>query len=92
VPAALDVPALRRATAPMPASSGSAIQPEKDTLFSLRLLPSNASRFRFACARLFIPTAADWRWLRLPEALFFLYYPLRPLRLALNFARQLVLG
>jgi hypothetical protein len=89
VPAALDVPA-RRATSPRPAASESSIQPQRDTLFSLRLLPSTGARFRFACARLFIPTPADLRWLRLPAPLFFLYYGTRPLRLAVNFAKQLL--
>src|SRR5262249_19621365 len=69
VPEAFDaLPAPRRA-APSPAASESSLQPEKDTIFAFRLLSSNTDRFCFACARLFIPTAADWRWLKLPEPL-----------------------
>jgi len=31
--------------------------------------------------RAFVPNEADWAWLRLPQALYFLYYPMRPVRL-----------
>nr|UXE41694.1 hypothetical protein Hi04_10k_c5966_00027 [uncultured bacterium] len=31
--------------------------------------------------RAFVPNEADWAWLRLPPALYFLYYPMRPVRL-----------
>jgi hypothetical protein len=31
--------------------------------------------------RTFVPNEADWAWLRLPSALYFLYYPMRPIRL-----------
>src|SRR5215469_10180554 len=31
--------------------------------------------------RAFVPKLADWAWLRLPPALYFLYYPMRPVRL-----------
>lgn len=31
--------------------------------------------------RAFVPNEADWDWLHLPPALYFLYYPIRPVRL-----------
>ncbi len=39
-------------------------------------------RLRFLAIRLFVPTPADCEFLRLPSSLFFLYYFLRPWRLA----------
>ena len=47
-------------------------------------------KLRFLGARLFIPTPADRRFLRLPTLLSFLYYPLRPFRMASFFAGWLV--
>jgi len=45
------------------------------------------------CFRLILtPRSYDWMYLALPEWLFFLYYPLRPIRLAGKYAGQLLRG
>jgi hypothetical protein len=53
----------------------------RETLFCMRLLPRLTPRLRFLAIRIFVPTPADGELLRLPSALFFLYYFLRPWRL-----------
>jgi len=53
-----------------------------DNLFLLSLLDTPARKLRYLAIRLFIPTLADCESLSLPESLFFVYYPLRPLRVA----------
>jgi len=60
----------------------SALQIPSEVIFGARLLRSRSQKLRFLAARLFIPTSADCRLLSLPSSLFFLYYPLRPLRVA----------
>src|SRR5207249_2013794 len=60
----------------------SALQIPSEVIFGARLLKSRPKKLRFLAARLFIPTSADCRLLPLPSSLFFLYYPLRPLRVA----------
>lgn len=45
-----------------------------------------------AAARLFLPTSEDWRTLALPKWLDWLYYPLRPLRLAGKWVRRSLRG
>ena len=60
----------------------SALQIPREALFVARLLRSRSRRFRFLAIRLLVPTAADCQFLPLPSSLFFLYYPLRPFRLA----------
>jgi hypothetical protein len=52
------------------------------TFFSLQLLKTATRKMRFLATRLFIPTPADCEFLPLPSWLFFLYYPLRPFRVA----------
>ncbi|MDQ7029712.1 MAG: nucleotidyltransferase family protein [Ardenticatenia bacterium] len=37
---------------------------------------------------LVVPNATDWAWLPLPDGLYFLYYLLRPVRLAVKYARM----
>ena len=53
-----------------------------------RLALEETRRFRRAAAllfrRAFIPNEADWRSLRLPRSLYFLYYFLRPIRLVIE--------
>jgi len=51
------------------------------TLFQLRLLEHWRERARFCRLVLTTPTVADWKRVRLPPALSFLYYPLRVARL-----------
>jgi len=62
------------------------LQIYRETLFSLRLLPTLARRLQFLAIRLFVPTPADGEFLRLPSSLFFLYYFLRPWRLTVTVA------
>jgi hypothetical protein len=69
-------PARIRASGPGP------LEIPLETLLSLRLLPTLSQRLQFLAIRLFVPTPADCEFLRLPSALFFLYYFLRPWRLA----------
>jgi hypothetical protein len=57
------------------------LQIAREALFSIRLLPTLYQRVQFLAVRIFIPTPADGEFLRLPRALFFLYYFLRPWRL-----------
>ena len=57
-------------------------QVPSEILFSIRLVKGPSRRLRFVAIRLFIPTIADCEFLPLPSSLFFLYYLLRPLRLA----------
>jgi hypothetical protein len=53
-----------------------------EILFSLRLLKTPARRLHYLAIHLFIPTQADCEFLPLPASLFFLYYALRPFRVA----------
>ena len=86
-------PFLRRAPRARPrirVSHPGPLQTHWETLFSLRLLPSFSRRFQFLATRLFVPTAADCDLLPLPSSLFFLYYVLRPMRLAGAAVRSLI--
>ncbi len=77
-------PAFRSVAAPRAfcAQHPSDLKVPADFLFSLRLLKTPSQKLRYAAIRLFVPTQADCRFLALPISLFFLYYPLRPLRVA----------
>src|SRR2546427_841220 len=45
------------------------------------------------CARgRFTPTLGDWAWLRLPDALYPLYYVVRPIRLVVKYGARLIRG
>jgi hypothetical protein len=48
----------------------------------LGMIPGGGARFRYTLARTFLPAAADWELVSLPQVLFPLYYVLRPVRLA----------
>jgi hypothetical protein len=72
------------------AARPSALQILKEVLFSVRLLKPVSQKLRFLALRLFIPTPADCRFLPLPSSLFFLYGPLRPLRMTCTVAWWLV--
>jgi Uncharacterised nucleotidyltransferase len=50
--------------------------------FCLRVFESRRHRLRFLAGHLIEPSPAEYQALKLPPALYFLYYPLRPLRLA----------
>jgi hypothetical protein len=53
-----------------------------DDLFTFRLLRTPGRKLRFLANRFLVPTPAECRFLPLPTSLFFLYYALRPLRVA----------
>jgi len=57
-----------------------------DALVPVRLLRRPDLRLRYLARVLLLPTLADRRALRLPDALSALYYPFRPLRLCGRFA------
>jgi hypothetical protein len=81
-PALGSTPLPRRSGAPRPSDVPSA----SEILFSLRLLKTPGRRLRYLAIHLFIPTLADCEFLPLPASLFFLYYALRPFRVACNTA------
>jgi hypothetical protein len=49
--------------------------------YMLRLLETRSDRLRYLAGLYLVPAEADFRALRLPPALFFLYYAYRPIRL-----------
>ena len=53
-----------------------------ENLFLLRLHKTPARKLRYLAIRLLVPTPGECKLLPLPSSLFFLYYVLRPLRLA----------
>jgi len=53
-----------------------------EILFSLRLLKTPTRRLHYLAIHLFIPSLAECEFLPLPDSLFFLYYALRPFRIA----------
>lgn len=55
--------------------------------FNLRARDGTLDRARYAAAWAFGPTPEDWKWARLPDALFPLYRVLRPVRLLLRHGR-----
>ena len=63
-----------------------------EILFCLKLLKTPGRKLRFLTFFLFVPSPSDCRFLPLPASLFFLYYPLRPLRLACRTLWWLVKG
>jgi hypothetical protein len=82
-PAFGPTPPPRRSRVPLPSN----LQVPRENLFLLRLLKTPARKLRYLAIRLLVPTPAECRLLPLPASLFFLYYILRPLRLAYNTAR-----
>jgi hypothetical protein len=62
------------ATPPVPAV--------ESTRYGLRLLETPSQRFRCLAGLYVTPSEAEFRALRLPPPLYFLYYPFRPLRLS----------
>jgi hypothetical protein len=66
------------------------LQVPSENLFLLRLLKTPARKLRYLAIRLLVPTPAECKLLPLPAWLFFLYYPLRLLRLACNTARWFI--
>jgi hypothetical protein len=56
---------------------------EKTSLY-LHTRDGLKDKLRHVWFRLAIPTAEDWRWVSLPDSVYWLYYGLRPLRLGLQ--------
>jgi hypothetical protein len=50
--------------------------------FQVRTLDAPRDRLRYFWIRCVVPTVQDWQWVHLPDTLYFLYYLVRPLRLA----------
>jgi len=74
-------PPSRRGRVPLPSEA----TPHSSNLIILfRLLNTPGRKLRFLAIRLFVPTAADCNFCPLPDSLFFLYYLLRPLRVAVK--------
>jgi len=64
--------------------------PWNSRLFHLRARDRWRDRLRY-CARVALtPTAGDWAWLRLPDALYALYYVTRPIRLMAKYGGRLM--
>lgn len=57
-------------------------QPWESAILLLCLLRRPSDKLHYLIRRLFVPTLAERRLCRFPQSLCFLYYPLRPLRLA----------
>jgi hypothetical protein len=49
--------------------------------YNLQAREGSKAKIYMLLDRLFTPRQSDWRWVKLPEAWFWLYYALRPLRL-----------
>jgi hypothetical protein len=75
-PAFSSTPPQHRVGVPRP----SALPSPASNVFLFGLLDTPTRKLRYLGIRLFIPTLADCEFLRLPQSLFFLYYPLRPFR------------
>src|SRR5208337_1343732 len=85
-PALGSTPPPRRSRVPRPSN----LQVPSENLFLFRLLKTPARKLRYLGIRLLVPTPAECRLLPLPASLFFLYYVLRPLRVACNTTRWFV--
>jgi hypothetical protein len=57
------------------------LQALDDLAYDLQARERLAARIYMVANRLFVPRQSDWKAFRLPERLYWLYYPLRPLRL-----------
>lgn len=62
----------------------------ESTRFSMRAFQRTAHRLRYLCGSLTGPSEAEYRTLRLPPRLHWLYYSFRPLRIAVKYARDIV--
>jgi hypothetical protein len=61
-----------------------------EVLSAVRLFRRPADKLRYLGRLLLQPALAEWRLIRLPRVLRFLYYPLRPVRLGLATSRAMV--
>lgn len=48
--------------------------------FTMRILDRNRGLLNYAFKRALLPSASDWRFISIPDRLYFLYYPLRLVR------------
>ncbi len=64
------------------------VQALNDLAYDLQARERLAARVYMVANRLFVPRQSDWQALRLPERLYWLYYPLRPLRLLWSALRR----
>jgi hypothetical protein len=60
------------------------------SIFVIRILPTFAQKAKFIASRIFIPTSQDSEFLQLPSSFFYLYFLLRPCRLAITTMKWLV--
>lgn len=60
---------------------------KKTIPFVLKSRERAGDRVRCLCRFLFRPSYSDWKTFKLPQYLFFLYYPLRPLRILFRISR-----
>jgi hypothetical protein len=60
--------------------------------FATAMRERMVDRLRYAVRLTLTPTIDDWAEMRLPASLFFLHYPLRPLRLALKYGTRALVG
>ncbi len=60
--------------------------------FHLRARERWRDRLRYCAQVALTPTPGDWAWLRLPDALYPLYYLVRPIRLAVKYGARLIRG
>jgi hypothetical protein len=60
--------------------------------FQVRTLDTPRDRLRYVWIRCVVPTVQDWQWVHLPDTLYFLYYLVRPLRLAVRGLAKPVIG
>ncbi len=65
------------------------LEPLRGHLFHLRVRERWRDRARYAWYVVTTPSTSDWRLVRLPASLHFLYYLVRPLRLAVKYAGRL---
>lgn len=59
--------------------------------FLTQLLERRSDRLRYMIGVTLAPQPADWREVRFPRPLFFLYYPFRPVRLVAKYLKQVVM-
>jgi hypothetical protein len=68
------------------AAADDGLQPDSLRTLVIRMTMFDGfwGRARYALIRAFAPSAADWQFWNIPDPLYFLYYPLRPVRFALS--------
>ena len=64
----------------------------EESLFNLKVIERARMKALYYLDMLATPTPLEWELVRLPDRLFFLYYLVRPLRLALKHGREHLMG